>query len=156
MKSILNHIATSVAVCLLPVASYAGDVNVINHTKGSATANAYNSSTSYHSPCSSFLGAAGIIGPEYNSESHPFTIPGWAVSSVCAPKCEVNVYMDKSCTSGKLIATGVISPSTGIGEVKNVQNAEGYYITKKDNNTLVIEGGAKATIFDMMFRKLGV
>jgi hypothetical protein len=158
MKILLkNIIACGVVACVLPMTSYADAVKVINHTKGSYTANAVNPSTNYHSPCSSFLGASsGVITPEYN-DSNPFIIPAWAVSSVCSPSCEVNVYIGKSCDKDKLISIGAVSPTTGIGDnVKNLPNAEGYYITKKSKNELTIEGGAKATIFDTMLRKLGM
>jgi len=147
--------AVCVSICILPMISFAANnVNVINHTKSNATANAYNPSTAYHSPCSSYLGSAGIITPEYN-DSKPYVIPGWAIGMTCAPKCEVAVYMDNDCKTRK-IATGIVSAKDGIGEVKNLQSVEGFYVTRKSSSELIIEGGSKATIFDRMFRQLGV
>jgi hypothetical protein len=150
MKKLIKSIlACGVAACALPMVSYA-DFNVTNHSKASATSDAFNASTGYQSPCSSYLGATGIMEP-----NSTIAIPDWTVNMVCAPKCQVNVYMDRNCKARK-IATVTISPKDGIGEPNNLPNAEGFYLVKKSKTEMTIEGGVKASIFDRMFRQLGV
>ena len=156
MIKIRSLLLSSVAMCVLPVVSHA-DYTVTNTTHFSYTADAHNPSTGYHSPCSApFLGDAGIIKPIDNAPDNKITIPGGIVSFFCSPSCDVTVYKSTSCEGNK-VAVVSISPSNGIAEPKNVPNADKIIVSRKNSNEATIEiGAAKATIFDLMFKKLGV
>jgi len=151
----MNSLIKSILVCgiasTLPMVSYA-DLKVFNHSKVAATADAFNPKTNYHSPCSSYLGSSGVMEPN----GDPVTIPDWAINMTCQPKCEVNIYMDRSCASARKFATAVVEPKNGVTSVNNLPNADGITINKKTNTELSIEGGSKASIFETMLKKLGV
>lgn len=154
-KFIKSVLVCSVAACVLPTASYA-DFLVTNKTHFYSTADAKNPDTGYQSACSSaVLGDLGRIKPVDQAPDNYLKIPTGLVGIFCSPSCDVTVYMSRDCDARK-VAVVPITPDNGIGEPKNLPNAEGIYIAKKSNNEVTIEGGPKATIFDLMFRKLGV
>ncbi len=153
-KFIKSILACSVAVCVLPTGSYA-NFKVTNNTHYYATSDAHNPGSGYQSPCSSFLGDAGIMQPIDNAPNNTFDIPTGAIGFFCSPSCDVTVYMSKNCDARKVAVVNV-TPNNGIGKPNNLPNAEGIYINWKSNSEVTIEGGPKATIFDLMFRKLNV
>lgn len=154
-KKMKLTIASTAVACLFPFASYANFL-VTNNSHFYATADAVNPSTSWESACSSsIIGDAGIMKPIDQAPNNRFDIPTGAIGFFCSPTCDVTVYLSKSC-DGRKVAVVPISPANGIGEPTNLPNAEGVYISRKNNHEVTIEGGPKATIFDLMFRKLGV
>lgn len=159
MKKAINILFSCGVLACVPLVAQA-DLKIVNHTKASATAMAFNPSNPgalTNNTCSSTLGASGIITPDYN-DSKPYIIPNYAINMACNPTCEVSIFMDRACKKTTKIAVGQFSIEEGITEVTPVLNADGYYVKQTGKNSISLEASDKKapSIFDVMFKKLGL
>ncbi|MBA3660553.1 MAG: hypothetical protein H0W64_02380 [Gammaproteobacteria bacterium] len=100
-------IATAI-IAMLPISGFA-ELVINNKTKS------YGTAKTNMSPCSSIAGSKGILNPDSS-----LTIPQAIFDLYCPKKCEVWVYMNKSC-SGSKIATVTVDSKTGVSSVNNHQ-----------------------------------
>ena len=97
------------------------------------------------SPCSSAAGDRGIIKPHES-----ISVPGFALSLVCASGCEGNIYISKNC-GGSKIATVTISDKKTVTHITN-HNVNGYVVSASGDGLVVkLTGGPAKKWYNFIF-----